>query len=104
MPVWLVPHAGSYRELLAAAFCLGVAGTTFPVGIRYVSRWTPAARQGGALGVYGLGNVGQSAVVFLGPLAAAAIGWQSVFRLPRVVLERRGDELIAVGMELRPEA
>ena len=80
VPVWLVPHAGGYGELLAAAFCLGVAGTTFPVGVGYVSRWTPAARQGGALGVYGLGNVGQSAAVFLGPLAAAAIGWQGVFR------------------------
>ena len=86
VPVWLVPHANGFGELLAAAFCLGIAGTTFPVGVGYVSRWTPAARQGGALGIYGLGNVGQSAAVFLGPLAAAAIGWQSVFRGVAVLL------------------
>ena len=80
VPAWLVPAAGSYRELLLVAFFLGLAGTGFPIGVGYVSRWTPPARQGSALGVYGLGNVGQSAAVFLGPLLAAAVGWQSVFR------------------------
>jgi MFS family permease len=37
------------------------------------------AKQGGVLGVYGMGNIGQSAAVFLGPLLAAAIGWEQVF-------------------------
>lgn len=80
IPAWLVPAAESYRELLVVAFFLGLAGAAFPVGVGYVSRWTPPARQGSALGVYGLGNIGQSAAVFLGPLVAAAAGWQTVFR------------------------
>jgi MFS transporter, NNP family, nitrate/nitrite transporter len=80
VPAWFVPAAASYEHLLAVAFFLGLAGTTFPVGVGYVSRWTPPAKQGSALGVYGLGNVGHSAAVFLGPLLAAAVGWQSVFR------------------------
>ncbi|HKI01115.1 MAG TPA: MFS transporter [Thermoanaerobaculia bacterium] len=80
IPAWLVPTAESYRDLLTVAFFLGLAGSAFPVGVGYVSRWTPPGRQGSALGVYGLGNIGQSAAVFLGPLLAAAIGWQSVFR------------------------
>jgi MFS transporter, NNP family, nitrate/nitrite transporter len=80
VPVWLVPRAASYQELLAIAFFLGLAGSAFPVGVGYVSRWTPPERQGSALGVYGLGNIGQSAAVFLGPLIAAAAGWQTVFR------------------------
>ncbi len=80
VPAWLVPAAGTYRELLAVAFFLGLAGSSFPVGVGYVSRWTPPARQGGALGVYGLGNIGQSAAVFLGPLVAAAAGMAAVFR------------------------
>jgi MFS transporter, NNP family, nitrate/nitrite transporter len=42
--------------------------------------------QGTALGVYGLGNIGQSATVFLGPVLAAALGWQSVFRGMSVLL------------------
>lgn len=80
IPAWLVPAAGSYDGLLAVAFFLGLAGSTFPVGVGYVSRWTPPARQGSALGIYGLGTIGQSAAVFLGPLLAAAVGWQAVFR------------------------
>ncbi|HET9227842.1 MAG TPA: MFS transporter [Thermoanaerobaculia bacterium] len=80
VPAWLVTLAGSYEQLLAVAFFLGLAGTAFPVGVGYVSRWTPPAKQGSALGIYGLGNVGQSAAVFLGPLLAASVGWQSVFR------------------------
>ncbi len=85
VPAWLVPAAGSYEELLTVAFFLGLAGSTFPVGVGYVSRWTQPARQGSALGIYGLGTIGQSAAVFLGPLAAAAVGWQGVFRGMAVV-------------------
>src|SRR3954471_9797880 len=79
VPAWLVPAAGSYQALLGVAFFLGIAGSSFPVGVGFVSRWTPAERQGSALGVYGLGNIGQSAAVFLGPLLAARIGWHPVF-------------------------
>jgi NNP family nitrate/nitrite transporter-like MFS transporter len=86
VPAWFVPQADSYGRLLAVAFFLGIAGSSFPVGVGYVSRWTPAGRQGSALGVYGLGNIGQSAAVFLGPLIAAAFGLQSVFRGAAVLL------------------
>jgi nitrate/nitrite transporter NarK len=89
-PAWLVPAAGSYRMLLVVAFFLGIAGSSFPVGVGFVSRWTPAERQGSALGVYGLGNIGQSAAVFLGPLLAARIGWHPVF-------QREVDRLVVAG-------
>ena len=36
--------------------------------------------QGTALGIFGLGLLGQSLAVFGGPVAASAFGWQSVFR------------------------
>src|SRR4051794_31194123 len=85
-PALLVPRAESYPMLVAVAFFLGIAGSSFPVGVGFVSRWTPAERQGSALGVYGLGNIGQSAAVFLGPLLAARIGWQPVFRGAAVLL------------------
>ncbi|HEY2293906.1 MAG TPA: MFS transporter [Thermoanaerobaculia bacterium] len=86
VPAWLVPAAGSYRMLLVVAFFLGIAGSSFPVGVGFVSRWTPAERQGSALGVYGLGNIGQSAAVFLGPLLALRIGWHPVFQGAAVIL------------------
>jgi nitrate/nitrite transporter NarK len=69
----------SYPQLLAAAFFIGIAGSSFAVGAAFVSRWTPPARQGTSLGVYGLGTMGQSLAVFGGPVVAAAWGWQAVF-------------------------
>jgi NNP family nitrate/nitrite transporter-like MFS transporter len=80
VPAFCVPMAASFSQLVAVGFCLGLAGSSFAVGVGYVSRWTPPAKQGSALGVYGLGNIGQSAAVFLGPLIAVSVGWQSVFR------------------------
>lgn len=80
LPVFAVPLAGSYAQLLAIAFFLGMAGSSFAVGVGFVSPWFGREKQGSALGVYGLGNAGQSAAVFLGPVLAAAIGWQNVFR------------------------
>ena len=76
VPVALVPAATSYRNLLIVAFLLGMAGSSFAVGVGYVSRWFSMESQGSALGVYGLGNIGQSAAVFLGPVVAAAYGFR----------------------------
>src|SRR6516225_9227688 len=84
-PIW-ASFATSYYMLLLAAFCLGLAGSSFAVGVGFVSRWYPPQKQGTALGIYGLGNIGQSAVVFLGPGLAVAFGWQRVFRGMSVIL------------------
>jgi nitrate/nitrite transporter NarK len=75
----LVPLTGSYGALLASAFFVGMAGSSFAVGAAFVSRWTPPAAQGTALGIYGLGTLGQSLAVFVGPVVAARVGWTWVF-------------------------
>jgi len=80
VPAFLIPRADSYPMLLAIAFMLGIAGSSFAVGIGFVSRYFPPAKQGSALGIYGLGNIGQSAAAFGGPALALVIGWQNVFR------------------------
>ena len=80
LAAFVVPLTGSYASLLVAAFLIGMAGSSFAVGAAFVSRWTPAARQGTALGVYGLGTMGQSLAVFVGPVVAARFGWELVFR------------------------
>ena len=83
---FLVPWTTSYAALLAAAFLVGMAGSSFAVGAAFVSRWTPPARQGTALGVYGLGTMGQSLAVFGGPVAAARWGWETVFYATSTIL------------------
>ena len=80
VPAFAVPMVDSYSHLLMVAFFLGMAGSSFAVGVGFVSPWFRKEQQGSALGVYGLGNIGQSAAVFLGPVLALRIGWQNVFR------------------------
>jgi len=86
VPACLVPLVPSYRILLYVAFFLGMAGSSFAVGVGFVSRWFPPEKQGGALGIYGLGNIGQSAAVFVGPVLAVVVGWQNIFRGMAVLL------------------
>ena len=83
---WIVPLTSSYRSLLVSAFFIGLSGSSFAIGAAFVSRWTPPAAQGTALGVFGLGLLGQSAAVFGGAVASAAFGWQNVFRGVSVAL------------------
>ncbi|HEY7337449.1 MAG TPA: MFS transporter [Bryobacteraceae bacterium] len=86
IPPFLIPMASSYGMLVGMAFLLGVAGSSFAVGVSYLSPWFPRERQGSALGIYGLGTAGQSAAVLLGPLIAARLGWERVFRGVSVLL------------------
>ena len=75
----VVPLAPGYTALLAVGFVLGVAGSSFSAGVGFVSKWFPPQSQGTALGVYGMGNAGQSIAVFIGPLVAASLGRPAVF-------------------------
>jgi MFS transporter, NNP family, nitrate/nitrite transporter len=69
----------SYSSLLFWGLLLGMAGTSFAVGVGFVSSWFPPHQQGTMLGIYGAGNIGQSAAVWGGPVLAKAIGIPSTF-------------------------
>ena len=62
---WALTSADSLLSYLLAGLVIGVAGGSFGVGVAYVSRWYPESRQGPALGIFGLGNVGAGITVFL---------------------------------------
>ena len=74
----LLAFAQSYEQLLLAALGVGLAGGSFAVGVAYVSRFYPAEKQGTALGIFGVGNVGAAVTKFLAPFVMLAWGWQSV--------------------------
>jgi MFS transporter, NNP family, nitrate/nitrite transporter len=82
LPAVGVALSTSYTQLLFLGLFLGVAGTTFPVGVGFTSKWFSAEKQGAALGVYGMGNIGQSIAVFGAPVLALYLGdWRPVFYL-----------------------
>jgi MFS transporter, NNP family, nitrate/nitrite transporter len=75
---FLLAFAETYVQMLVAALGVGLAGGSFAVGVAYVSRFFPAERQGTALGIFGVGNVGAAVTKFIAPFALLAWGWQSV--------------------------
>ena len=80
LPAVGIGLSSSYTQLLLLGLLLGVAGTTFPVGVGFTSKWFSAEKQGSALGVYGMGNIGQSIAVFAAPVLALQLGsWRPVF-------------------------
>lgn len=80
IPAILVGFSTSYTQLILMGLFLGLAGTTFSVGVGFTSKWFPPEKQGFALGVYGMGNIGQSIAVFGAPVLTAWFGaWQPVF-------------------------
>lgn len=80
IPAVAIGFSTSFNQLLIFGLFLGIAGTTFPVGVGFTSRWFPPEKQGSALGVYGMGNIGQSVAVFFAPVLALWLGdWRAVF-------------------------
>lgn len=67
VPALGVSLTHSYGALVVWAFLIGLAGTSFSVGVAFVSKWFPPDQQGTALGVYGMGNIGQSVAMFGAP-------------------------------------
>jgi MFS transporter, NNP family, nitrate/nitrite transporter len=75
---FMLSWATTYEMFLVAALGVGIAGGSFAVGIAYVSRWYPTERQGTALGIFGVGNVGAAVTKFLAPFVMLAWGWEAV--------------------------
>lgn len=67
VPAVLLGYAGSYASLVAVGFALGLSGASFAVGVPFVARWYPKRRQGFAVGVYGVGNIGTAVAAFSAP-------------------------------------
>lgn len=79
IPALALAFRHDYDSLLLWGFFLGLAGTSFSVGVAYTSPWFPKARQGTALGIFGMGTGGQSIAVFGAPVLAGALGIRAPF-------------------------
>ncbi len=85
-PAWMLSLATSYEQLLFWALFLGMAGTSFSVGVAFTSKWFPPQQQGLALGIYGAGNIGQSLALFGIPYLSGVLGgWQMTYKVFAIV-------------------
>ncbi len=85
---YMLTMVSSYYMFLVAALGVGLAGGGFSVGITYVSKWFPKERQGTALGIFGMGNVGAAITNFGAPflLIAMAGKWQGVAQVYAIII------------------
>ena len=76
----------SFWTLVVLGLLLGVTGSSFAIGVPFVSRWTPAARQGFALGVYGMGMGGTVVAALIAPSLAESFGLAAPFLIGAVLM------------------
>lgn len=63
--LFLTSMVGSYAGFLICGLAFGVSGASFAAGVAYTSVWFPKNKQGTALGLFGMGNLG-TAITALG--------------------------------------
>jgi NNP family nitrate/nitrite transporter-like MFS transporter len=85
-PALALGFAESYWALVAVGFALGVAGSSFAVGVPFVAGWYGKERQGFAIGVYGMGNIGTAVAAFSAPAVVDAWGQPALGLLAAAIL------------------
>jgi len=85
---YLLTLVTTFPMMIVAALGVGLAGGSFAVGVTYVSSWFPANKQGTALGIFGMGNVGAAITNFGAPFLLVAVGgeWQGVARVYAIIV------------------
>jgi len=80
---FLLTKATTYHTFLFGALGIGLAGGGFAVGVAYISKWYEKEKQGTALGIFGMGNVGAAVTNFGAPFLLIAMSgkWQGVVQI-----------------------
>lgn len=74
LPVAFMGLADSFWTYVLGGLFLGIAGASFAVGVPFVNRWFSPDKQGLALGIYGMGNIGTAVAAFSMPALANTFG------------------------------
>lgn len=88
IPVLFLGFVGQYTypTLLLGGFFLGIAGTTFAIGVPYVNSWFPPAKRGMATGLYGMGMGGTAISAFTTVPLVDAVGEAAPFVITAIAL------------------
>jgi NNP family nitrate/nitrite transporter-like MFS transporter len=88
VPVLFIGLAGqkSMLALLIGGFFLGIGGTSFAVGVPFVTAWFPPKRRGLAIGIFGIGMGGTAISALTTVKLVTSRGSSSPFLITAVVL------------------
>ncbi len=76
IPLYMMSIAETYWQYVIAGLGVGLVGSSFTLGIHYVSSWSSRETQGLAMGVFGAGNLGAAITNLIAPLIIIAYGWR----------------------------
>ncbi len=76
--LFILPHVNSFSAYLLIGLWIGVSGTSFTIGIRYISDWFDRKQQGTAMGIFGAGNAGAAITLAGVPIMVDFFGWEQV--------------------------
>lgn len=76
----------SFTGLLVGGFFLGVGGTTFAIGVPFVTAWFPAAQRGLAVGIFGMGMGGTAISALTTVKLVTAYGTSTPFVVTAIML------------------
>jgi len=65
--MFLTSFASGFAGFLMGGLAFGLAGASFAVGVAYTSVWFPKNKQGTALGLFGMGNMGTAITALVAP-------------------------------------
>tara|TARA_R110001592_G_scaffold81050_1_gene240813 strand:- start:18496 stop:19761 length:1266 start_codon:yes stop_codon:yes gene_type:complete len=77
-PLFLLPYVESLSAYIYLGLWIGISGTSFTIGIRYVTDWFETNKQGTVMGIFGAGNTGSAITLILAPLIVDNWGWDSI--------------------------
>jgi NNP family nitrate/nitrite transporter-like MFS transporter len=86
VPAAIFGFVDGYAALVVVGFFLGIAGSSFAVGVPFVAGWYAKERQGFALGVYGMGNIGTAIAAFGAPAIVSWLGREALGIVAAVLL------------------
>ena len=104
--------ASSFASLLSWGFAFGLCGSTFAVGVAYTSVWFPKEKQGTALGLLGIGNVGTTVTALGAPYLLKLFtnggsdleGWRRLPQAYAVALVLMSVLFALIAVPKKPEA
>ena len=88
VPILFIAFAAlsSYTLLLVGGFFLGIAGTSFAVGVPFVNAWFPPERRGLAIGIFGAGMGGTAISALTTVKLYTNVGEKAPFLITAAVL------------------
>ncbi|MEH6578556.1 MAG: nitrate/nitrite transporter [Amphritea sp.] len=76
LPLYGLSIAETYSDYLLIGLGIGLSGSSFIVGIHYVSSWSNSDNQGLTMGIFGAGSLGAALTNLVAPLIILAYGWR----------------------------